>query len=497
MNRSTINSKALWTGFRPYILTAAVIAAAYALYEVLDGTEAAARALMWLGLAGCGFWLLLRCLSKKCSSRTEALIVALIAAGIVMRVGYMLYTPFGMRGHDIGAYDSTGHFAYMYKLFSSGTLPQTNEYQFYHPPFEHILQALVVKVFSWFRPGAELTSLFEAAKLVPCFAMCALLWVVRSLARTMNLSPRATALSVAVLAFQPTFFIFSASVNNDPVMLFLFMVAVLYTIRWYYAPTMKNILLIALAIGLGMMTKLSAAAVALFTAPVFLAVFVKSFREGRAGRIFGQFAAFLGVCAPLGLWYPVRNYLKFDQAFGHVFTISTESKLYCGTRTFTERFFSFPLDQLTNPLYCQPYGDYNLWLYTVKCSVFGEFGFDAPEGFAALLIIANFALILLSLVAMIYVMVRGREVNGFARWGLFWIWLTQMLSFVVFNVRFPYGCTMDYRYIVPTAIVGALFLGIALDRIKAKNNAWANALFYVGVAAIALFGIASALFYAA
>lgn len=498
MSRSKSSAREIWTGFRPYIITAAAIVAAYVLFALLlNFGQAAVRGLMLGGLGLCGLWLLWRTLSKKCASKTEALIAALIAAGIVMRVGYMLYTSFMARGHDIGGTDGTGHYAYMYQIFANGTLPQTNEYQFYHPPLTHILQAAVVKVFSWFRPNAEMNSLFEAAKLVPCFASAATLIVTRSLCRAMEVKPRATALAVAVVAFQPTFYIFSSSVNNDSLMVLFYMAAVLYTIRWYSAPTMKNILMIALAIGLGMMTKLSAASVAFFTGPVFLAVFIKFFKEGRAGRIFGQFAAFLGVCAPLGLWYPVRNYIKFGQQFGHVFTISSTSELYCGDKSFVSRFLSFPPDQILTPLYCQPYGDYHLWIYTLKCSIFGEFSFNWPDAFAALLIAANLILILVSIAAMIYVIIRGKEVNAFARYGLFWLWLIQMVSFVVFNIRFPFGCTMDFRYIVPTVIVGAIYIGIALDRIKAKNKAVANGIFCIGVAAVALFGLASVLFYAA
>lgn len=497
MNKNPEGQKSFLSGMRPYGITAAAIIVSYVVFTLLLGAgEGLLRALMLGGVLLCGFILLLRVLSKKCASRTEALIVAIIAAGIVMRVGYMLYTSFAIRGHDIAAFDDDGHFGYMYQIFSTGTLPQTNTYQFYHPPFAHIVQALLVKVFSWFRPGAEVTSLFEAAKIVPCFAASAVLWVCRSLCREMKLSGRATAIALAVLAFQPTFFIFSASVNNDSLMLLFFMIAVLYTIRWYSQPTMKNILMIALAIGFGMMTKLSAAAVALFTAPIFIAVFLKSFKEKKAGRIFGQFAAFAGVCAPLGLWYPVRNMLKFGQSFGDVFTLSTTSKLYSGDYSFAQRFLSFPADQLFSPLYCHPYGDYNLWIYTVKCSVFGEFTFKQPDSLAALLIAANLFVILLSLAAMIYVMIRCKDTNKFARFGLFWLWLVQIGSFIVFNLRFPFGCTMDFRYIVPTAIVGAIYLGIAMDHIKSRNKAAANVVFIVGLAAVVFFGVASVLFYA-
>ena len=487
-----------WTGLRPYLITAAAIIVSYVLFTLLLGlSEGVVRALMLAGVLVCGALAFLRFRPKKNLSKMETLIALIIAAGIVMRIGYMLYTSFRMRGHDIGAFDGTGHFAYMYNIFSTGTLPQSNEYQFYHPPFAHIVQALVVKVFSWFQPGADVNVLFEAAKIVPCFASCAALFVVRSICRETKLSGRATALALAVVAFQPTFFIFSASVNNDPMMLLFFMIAVLYTIRWYYAPTMKNILLIALAIGLGMMTKLSAGAVALFTGPVFLAVLIKAWKARQAGPIIGQFAAFAGVCAPLGLWYPIRNLIKFDQAFGHVFTLSTTSDLYSGDYSFAQRFLSFPTDQILSPLYCQPYGDYNLWIYTLKCSLFGEFSFSQTEWIGKLLIVTNLALILVSLAAMVYVMARCREVNNFMRFGLFWLWLVQMGSFIVFNVGFPFGCTMDFRYIVPTVITGAIYTGIALDHLKNKGKALPNVLFYVGVTAIAAFGLASVLFYVA
>ena len=484
------------TGIRPYLLTALAVAVSYTVLELGLGLgEDVVKALMLAGVILCSVYYFVRQSRFKTNSKTETLIIAIIAAGMVMRIGYMLYTPFTMRGHDIGTFDDDGHFGYMYQIFSTGTLPQTNTYQFYHPPFEHIVQALVVKVFSWFQGTDNLTALFEASKIVPCFASCAMLWVGRSLCREMKLPPGATAIALAVFAFHPAFFILSASINNDSLMLLFFLTAVLYTIRWYYAPTMKNILVIALAIGLAMMTKLSGGMAALFTAPVFIAVFIKKLREKQVKGIIGQFAAFAGVCAPLGLWYPVRNMILFDQPLGYITSVT--SALYCGDVPLTQRFLSFPLDQLLSPLYCHPYDDYNIWLYTVKCSVFGEFSFDGLDTFAAILIIANLALMVVSLAAMVYVMIRGKGVNLFARFGLFWIWLVQMGSFIVFNLKYPMGCTMDFRYIIPTAIIGAIYIGIALNHIKGKHKAVGTGVFGAGVAAVALFCVASILFYAA
>ena len=115
--------------------------------------------------------------------------------------------------------------------------------------------------------------------------------------------------------------------------------------------------------------------------------------------------------------------------------------------------------------------------------MFGEFSFEGRDTFAAILIVANLALILVSLAAMAYVALRARGADKFARLGLLWIWLTQMVSFILFNLKYPMGCTMDFRYIVPTVFTGAAFLGIALDRVIAKPGVWRKVLYWAGAAA--------------
>mgnify|MGYP000327276872 CR=1 FL=1 len=495
--RNRLNLSGRSAGFRPYILTALAVVASYVLFTIiLRVGENTVRPLMMNGVFVC-FMILFLISIKNREIKTTHLIIAVIAAGIVMRVGYMLYTLFWARGHDIYGFDFSGHYGYMHHIFTTWTLPQSNDYLFYHPPFEHIVQAIVVKIFSLFQPGAERDALFEASKLVPCFASCAMLFVSRSICRELGLTNRATAIAVAVIAFHPTFYILSASVNNDTLMIFFFMIAVLYTIRWYKSPTMKNILLIAVSIGLSMMTKISGGIVALFTAPVFLIVLIKQLRERRAKPLIGQFAVFALVCLPLALWYPIRNYILFDQPFRYVMQISTDSELYCGDMTIVERFLSFPLRGILNPLYCQPFGDYNIWQYTLKCSLFGEFSFNQEPFLAKELIVMNLAMILLSLAAMIYTVVRGKELNILARYGLFSIWLMQLAPFIALNIQYPFGCSMDFRYIVPTAIIGAIYTGMALDRIKVRQTKPGDAVYALGCMIIGLFCNASFLFYAA
>ena len=55
---------------------------------------------------------------------------------------------------------------------------------------------------------------------------------------------------------------------------------------------------------------------------------------------------------------------------------------------------------------------------------------------------------------------------------------------------------MDFRYIVPTAIIGAVYLAVSLDRLRNEKSRLSAALTYLCFAAIALFGVASVAFYA-
>jgi hypothetical protein len=119
--------------------------------------------------------------------------------------------------------------------------------------------------------------------------------------------------------------------------------------------------------------------------------------------------------------------------------------------------------------------------------VFGEYSFDRDETLAAVLLAINAIMIVVSLAAMVYVMVRCREVNMFARLGLFFIWLIQIVFFIIFNIKYPQVCTMDFRYMIPTVIVGAIYTGIALDHLKDKGSHAARWLFYIGCVMVGLF----------
>jgi hypothetical protein len=243
-----------------------------------------------------------------------------------------------------------------------------------------------------------------------------------------------------------------------------------------------------------MSAKLSGGLVAVFTAAVFLLGIHRQYRAGGGLQIVGQFSAFAAVCFPLGLWYPIRNLKLFGQPLGYVLEIPTYSSLYIGYVPLKQRLLTFDLASVLWGGYCQPRSDFRLWEYTVKCALFGEFTFsDRQSLWGVVLIAASLILIVLSLGALLWFIFKDRKRNRPAVLRLAFLWLLLMLSFVYFNIKYPFGCSMDFRYIVPTVVIGAGFLGLLLD--KAAENRRLRPLAVGMIAVVAVFAVSSAVFY--
>lgn len=478
------------SGFWPYIGMAVVLVAFFCLFNGIST--------VWIktGMAVilAGLWTLVVCWYIEKRLNSSRLLVALIVSGLVLRIGYVLYTPYNLRGHDIGTFIGYQNVAYIAMIFLHGRLPSTNIGLFYHPPVAFFLDAMAMKAFAFFTPGKGLTYWMEAAKLVPAFASCSMLIVCNRLFQELGLSRQAVVIAMAVLAFHPTFFILSSSINNDMLMIFFVAVSLLYTVKWYKSKTICNILILAVTIALATTTKVSGVLVALLTAVVFLKTLLQKQPLGSRRKLTGQFALFALVCLPLGLWYAVRNALLFGQPFSYVLPMSTKSALYIGWHSLTSRFLSFPIGDLFRNFFCNPYGDYNIWVYLVKCSMFGEFSFNTGYPFAGPLLVCNLILIVLSLAAMIWILL-ARDVSRLTRFMLGGLWFLQMGSFLLFNLKYPFGCTMDFRYIVPTLISGAGFLGLAADRTQRLYPQPARRILPAAGCAIAAFAAVSTLFY--
>ena len=169
---------------------------------------------------------------------------------------------------------------------------------------------------------------------------------------------------------------------------------------------------------------------------------------------------------PLGLWHPIRNYILFEQPLGYVAPIPTTSALYTGDITIIDRLV-LPFSRDGFGVYVNVWEEYNVWFYTLRNSLFGEYNFG-NLGFASFAVFCNFLVILSSLAAFVYLIVKRKLQQNLLPVAV--LFVVQLGFFIYFNIRYPFGCTMDFRYIVPLLFCGVMFLGGAAERLCDSDN---------------------------
>ncbi len=445
----------------------------------------------------------------------KRLVFIILLAGIAMRIGFVLYKPTYTAYHDLGEITTEGyygHASYILKIFETKALPRENAGQYYHPPFFHILAACVMKVTGKVLGITDEVYLFESTKIVSCWASCMILLTSRKVLKELELGKTATVISLAICAFLPIHYMLGGWINNDALVTFFMTWIILYTIRWYKNPTYFNIVMLALGFGFGIFTKISCALFAFYTGAFMLVKLWRSIprrnngekeytketgdREDKAWkRLLCQFAVFACIAMPIGLFFPIRNYLMFGQGLN--FVLQPGDNVYCGDHGFMERFVLFPISRLLSPVHLNPFEEYNLNFYLIKSAVVGEFQYHHVEMWpSAVLVVCNLILVVQAVFAVFYVCIfirasynghpeDGRPASSLRRgtrkgkerqkavshapetemllWGLPGLWLWIYLNHLLLNIRLPYGCTMDFRYIVPTALLGSIYLGIYIE----------------------------------
>lgn len=423
-------------------------------------------------LLSAGMFIIYVMREQKKLQKEEALLMFIMCMGIIMRVGYTMYTPWFLRGHDLGNLstdaDATGHCAYILHLFE-GKLPSTNEYQFYHPPLYHFLAACTMHISGWLSGKTAGTELIEAAKIVSCMASIGVLYQVKELLKENHLLGRAGNVIMLIVACMPNYYLMAGRINNDSLVFFFMVLIVRYTIKWYRNPDYKNTIILALGFGFGIMTKVSCGVMALFTGIVMLIKFYQTVKNHTYISMLKKFIVFGGISGVLGLWYPLRNYILFHQPLNYVAEIPIENPVYCGDHSLAERFSLLYDFTGTRALYNNYIDDYNLLGFFSRSAVFGEFEFSVTEWVAHWLFTINGILALVALIAMIYCLIKVKNHRN-VMFGLAFAWLLQVGSFIWFNIQYPFACTMDYRYIPLTTIIGAIFMGIFFRHTRQKSG---------------------------
>lgn len=412
--------------------------------------------------------------------REKTALLLVFAEGFIFRFVYTLETPITLRQNDVHTFGGdNGHAAYIEYIYQSFSLPKgdpTATWQFYHPPVHHIISAAWMRLLTFL--GMPYGSACESIQALTLFYSCCCLILTYKILRYFGLKGKPMVCALSIVAFHPSMVIMSGSINND-ILSITFAIAALYTaLLWYRKPSMRNTLKIALLIGLGMSTKLSAALVAPAVAVIFLCGMYK-YRSDII-NILGRLVIFAFVCFPLGLWWSIKCFVQYRMPFGYVPSLQEDSFQYIGNIPVIKRFFDFSLFQFHNVFEQwggNGYYEYNPTIAFLKNSLFGEhmtkgafngIKYAAPQTlFYTALFLAVISFV--SLIAMQFI--KGKD--RIPRLALLIAHATYMISYYRFCIQFPFTCTMNFRYIIPTMVIGAVSLGLILQ--KAKNAPKQNA----------------------
>lgn len=414
-------------------------------------------------------------------------ITLILAAGVLLRLLYVLFSTIYDRQYDIGVIDldaghtvSGGHLAYIQYLYENWRLPDcdpTTIYQFHHPPLHHYLCALWMKFCSFFVNNTD--KLEELIQVVPFVGSLLTLYFLYKIVKCFDLKARTEQFVMTIFAFHPTLILFAGSVNNDCLGLLFTVLCVYTTILWEKDPTIKNILKIALSIGLGMITKLNVAEMAFPIGLIFLYMLIRTCQKKTSlslGKLAFQFAAFLAVSLPLGLSFTLRNYSLYDVSPVWVYTLPEDSWQYIGNVPVINRFLWPNLKEMADNLLHFKIGcGYNVWFQIARTSVLGEWDMASVGKLikipALLLMFSGILLAAAAFAAFLRVFCSKKYKISTPLRSLFLSgYLTNLLFYLKFVYDYPQECSMNFRYIAITLLFPAVGLGIFSNQSLGKKG---------------------------
>ena len=207
-------------------------------------------------------------------------------------------------------------------------------------------------------------------------------------------------------------------------------------------------------IGYAMMTKISGALAA--PAMAFLMLY-KAWKDRKQWmRYLKQFLCFGAVAFPLGLWYPLRQLVRYEMPLGYVPRIPETDGQFIGMYSKWQRFFDFEnaFDWLSLRWNNTAEIDYNIPVSLVKFAVFGEGNFyfinQVLMDTGTVLFWMTLVFMVLAAAAYILWIFMGKQavpIKVFVSLTL----AANLYSYVKFNLAYPYVCTMHIRYIMAAA----------------------------------------------
>lgn len=416
----------------------------------------------------------------------DTAVFMMLFLGILIRCGYILLSGLYDRQHDAGIYTgmgtsdiNSGHIGYIEYLYKFHKLPDMNPYEvfgYYHPPFHHIISCLWLQLNLLLGTTEELA--FENLQILPLLYSCLTMTVTWKILKTLEIDGKGLFIALAFAIFHPAMVIMAGSVNNDMLTTLFMAVTILYTLKFIRDKQLKYLIILALSIGFGMITKLNSAVLAVPVGLIFLLHFISVIRTKDRSLLLKwirNYCIFAVIVIPIGLSWIIRNALMFRIKPG-VPVPGEESLMYTGTYSLWERLgiptfsdwrFHFPF----HPFKAE--ACHNTWVIMFHTSLFTEeYPTELPDILLILCQIVFFLAVVFGVItAVLLVIVLLKKLTvSMDRIFLLSGYGVMLFSFAAFVIIYPYTCSSDFRYITICLVYIAIAIGLGNQYYLSQNT---------------------------
>ncbi len=343
-------------------------------------------------------------------------------------------------------YNEGRHINYIMQLYTNGSLPNKIIGQFYHPPLHHFIMAMNLKVMDIFSDSVSFK--FESMQFITLIYSVIILITLYKILEELNLDSKNKILPMLMFACYPLYIYLSGSINNDELVTMFALICLLYLMKWKKDQSIKNTIIIAGTIGLGLMTKSSMYVMIIPTVYVYfkvLAEYVSS--DKKPGKLLLELLIFTVIASVLGFWFQIRSYINGLDTLG---IIEPHEYLSIADKSLVERFC------FVNPFQIS---DVNIWNNLMHTSInFGILSINSV--YRSIMII----LLITIVIDVLYYLFKNFEKDKilmvtFFAWWAFYFFL---------NIQMPYTCSMHSRYMLIPISIATMILAKGLENEKNK-----------------------------
>lgn len=395
------------------------------------------------------------------------IITIILIFGFWLQFCYSQYTACTLRQNDVGFFGTEvfdpHHAGYISYIRYYGWIPYADVRtmdQWYHPPFHHLICAYFLRFYGMIFP--KYSENWEILQMITLIWSFLSVIFIRRIIKLFDISDKADTLITLLLATFPIFIINAGELNNDILSVMLFVMSIYFIFRWYREDyRLKFLVGSAFAIGLGMMTKLSCWMAAVPVGAILLASLVKT--KGKDIKMWGQYGLFGIISLPLGLWFPVRNYLGWGVPPSYIPVPLYDESLE-GYSVWLRLF-----DVIDNS------GYYNIPYFALWSAVFDDDDYRVSMFFGILsfIVFAVFSLlVIIAFCGIIYMVIKMVKEKDFdvMKVALILLVVVELISYTIFCFKFPFICTMNFRYIIPVTITYVLGFAMLYDKVLSDEK---------------------------